>query len=294
MTRTLQVRYASDMSISTCFGNFEIIKPGTFRLGNERAFASYGGAIKQEHGHARPSHEVRITKRLGFLSTPMTCSGFRGFVEDAPQRFGAAVLKWKEYSDPDGAYALSDEIDHPKPSQTRELPLRNFLTDPSNASLPAIGINHDDAVAFCEYASGELGMKVRLPTEAEWEYAYRAGTQTIYYFGDDTRLVPNHAWCCVNSGIRPHPVASFPPNPWGLFDMAGNVWEWCADRYSTTFYSSESVEDPRCVDASREPFVIRGSGALNKAETCRASHRFGLPPHVRSQFLSFRPVIELP
>ena len=170
--------------------------------------------------------------------------------------------------------------------------LSDYLTNPSNAKQPAVGLSHDDALAFCEFASSAIGATVRLPTEAEWEYACRAGTTSLYYFGDDTREVPAHAWCCVNSGLNAHPVGAYRPNPWGLYDMIGNAWEWCADRYSKEYYQISPVEDPLCVDASKEEFVLRGSGFLNKAETCRSSHRFGLKPGTRSRFLGLRPVVE--
>ena len=143
------------------------------------------------------------------------------------------------------------------------------------ADNPVENVSWDDAVEFCRRlselpAEKAAGNVYRLPTEAEWEYACRAGTTTKYSFGDDESELRDHAWCSENSDVQTHRVGSKKPNAWGLYDMHGNVWEWCQDWHGD--YPSVSVTDPSGV-TSGSFRVFRGGGWGTAAEFCRSAQR---------------------
>jgi formylglycine-generating enzyme required for sulfatase activity len=278
--------------METPYGSFVEIPSGEFMMGNDTAYLSLNGEVRKEHTHARRVHPVRITKRIALLEAPLTCAQASQFLDRHPGVLSDGNFRFKVYDDPEKAYALGDAIEHPATRFWDESTHR-YWRNPANSILPATGFSWDDARLFCETISMELAMRARLPAEAEWEYACRAGTTTVFNFGSQTSAAVDNAWCCVNSGLEPRPVKGFLPNSWGLYDIVGNVWEWCQDSYSTTYYEESPVDDPLCNDQKIAERVIRGGSSMNKAETCRSSHRFGLKPNLRDRFLGFRPVIEL-
>ncbi len=117
----------------------------------------------------------------------------------------------------------------------------------------------------------------RLPTEAEWEYACRAGSRTRYANGDDPAQLSQIAWCKPHSGGLPKPVGRRQPNAWGLYDMHGNVWEWCHDWYGEGYYKESPPENPRGPAAGMHR-VLRGGAADSPAERCTSSYRFKESP----------------
>jgi formylglycine-generating enzyme required for sulfatase activity len=127
----------------------------------------------------------------------------------------------------------------------------------------------------------------RLPTEAEWEYACRAGSTTEYCFGNNENNLGEYAWYGSNSGEKTHPDGGKKPNTWGLYDMHGNVWEWCNDYYGDKYYESSTVEDPKGADSGAVR-VLRGGSCLYVTRFCRSAHRFGFIPADRFVFLGFR------
>jgi formylglycine-generating enzyme len=117
----------------------------------------------------------------------------------------------------------------------------------------------------------------RLPTEAEWEYACRAGTTQNYSFGSDPRTLGDYAWFDDNAGKKTHPAGQKKPNPWGLYDLYGNVAEWCNDSYDKEYYRSSPVENPRG-PGERPRYVLRGGAWNSKAKGLRSSARVGESP----------------
>jgi eukaryotic-like serine/threonine-protein kinase len=159
-------------------------------------------------------------------------------------------------------------------------------------SLPVDNVSWNDAVKFCELLSARTGKTVRLPTEAEWEYACRANTTTRYYFGDDPdhALLADHAWYEANSVRQTHSVGQKKPNNWGLHDMGGNVWEWCVDTFVGP-YEDKTVVDP-AGPAPGEIRVLRGGGWETGPLSARSANRGGILSTKATSRFGFRIVVE--
>jgi len=162
-------------------------------------------------------------------------------------------------------------------------------TNPSSYkgdTKPVEMVNWDEAVAFCGKLSDEEGVEYRLPTEAEWEYACRAGTTTVYSFGDDASGIGEYAWHSGNSNST-HPVGELKPNPWGLFDMHGNVYEWCQDLYGP-YKRLQVVSDPIGPASGDHGRVLRGGAFFVQPLIVRAANRDGIRPVNRLPIIGFR------
>ncbi len=150
---------------------------------------------------------------------------------------------------------------------------------------PAINISWEDAAAYCEWLSQQTGAHYRLPTEAEWEYACRAGSATRYCFGDDEQPLVDYAWYSSNSEDKTHPVGEKLPNDLELYDMHGNVWEWVQDWYGA--YSKDAQQDPSGPETGSAR-VFRGGGWGYGAVLCRSAYREWRDPGFRNRLLGFR------
>jgi formylglycine-generating enzyme required for sulfatase activity len=161
------------------------------------------------------------------------------------------------------------------------------------AKNPVEQVRWSDAVKFCNARSRLEGLQpcydlenwqcnfeangYRLPTEAEWEYACRAGTQTPYFFGNDVSKLGDHAWFDKNSGGHPQPTGQKRPNPCGLYDMIGNVWQWCNDFYKVDYYAESPQENPRGPKEGDNK-VVRGGAWKFSGDNCRSGYRYNEAP----------------
>jgi len=158
---------------------------------------------------------------------------------------------------------------------------------------PVEQVRWSDAVRYCNARSRLDGLEpcydlqrwecnfdangYRLPTEAEWEYACRAGSKTAYSFANAPSKLKDYAWFKDNSGSKPRPVGQKRPNPWGLYDMHGNVWEWCNDYYKVDYYQASPEENPKGPKTG-ETKVVRGGAWKFSADSCRSGYRYNEDP----------------
>ena len=130
-------------------------------------------------------------------------------------------------------------------------------------TLPVDLVSWDDAQAFVKKLSKKTGKQYRLPSEAEWEYAARAGSQTVFAFGDDAQELGRYAWFGENSNWKTHPIGEKEPNAWGLHDMSGNVWEWTADCGNANYYGAPTDGRAWTTDNCSQRVLRGGSWPLD-------------------------------
>jgi formylglycine-generating enzyme required for sulfatase activity len=258
------------------------IPPGEFLMGSPR--------YEEFRGDDETQHRVRITRPFYLGVYEVTVGQFRQFVQQTGYRTDLEKdpPSIRQIPDPE-----VDVLEYRVPS----------WRDPCFArrdDLPEACVSWNDAVAFCRWLSGKEGNEYRLPTEAEWEYACRAGTRTRFCTGnDDTsvfhagrmcRLIPKGCGRYVpqSTGLpRTAPVGSFAPNLFGLYDMHGNVWEWCADWYDAEYYDRSPTDDPPG-PASGKSRVLRGGAYDLAAPFVRSANRCHGPPHYGDLGTGFR------
>ena len=228
--------------------------------------------------HEGPRHRVRITKPFYLAKYETTVGQFRWFVEktdyrmDGEKRGGATVYvdrKWQQKSDASWRNPYFEQGD----------------------TNPVVCVSWDDASAFCRALTESKGGQFTLPTDAQWEYACRAGSEGQYCYGDDPKAkeLEDYAWFSRNSGMKTHPVGEKRANEWRVYDMHGNVSEWCLDGKRS--YSSSSQTDPRGPKGRSR--VLRGDSWRNRGRELRSARRHASGPTHALNIRGFRVVVEL-
>lgn len=257
---------------------------------------------EEERSDDEDQHPVKISKDFFLGQHEITYGQFRKFVEST-----GYVTSQIRKGLPGFGY---DE----KAKAMEELPQFNWQNTGwvQQDNHPVVNVSWEDAVAFCDWLSKVEGKKYRLPTDAEWEYACRAGTKTRYYTGEAeetlrpatnladlsfNRMYPNATWNVDWDDKHPFaaPVGSFQPNAWGMYDMHGNVWEWCQDWYAPIVIDKANppavAVDP-AGPAQGELRVLRGGAFTNRLRFVRSADRNRLRPKYRANFTGFRIVLE--
>jgi formylglycine-generating enzyme required for sulfatase activity len=223
-----------------------LIPKGTFMMGSPESEVRIADATQ---------HEVTISKDYYLGLYEVTQAQYEKMMGKNPSRFQGDNLR--------GDSLRRDSTNHPVEQ-----------------------VSWADAVEFCKTLSElpeekKAGRVYRLPTEAEWEYACRAGSKSAYSFGEGSKSLGDYAWFDQNSNRQTHPVGEKKANAWGLNDMHGNVWEWCSDWYGQ--YPKGAVSDPVGTRESSNR-VFRGGSWYDHFEYCRSARRLGYFPSGRDDF----------
>jgi eukaryotic-like serine/threonine-protein kinase len=248
-----------------------LIPPGKFLMGSP----------PKETGHRDEEfqHEVVITQPYYLGMHEVTVGQFRVFVQDTGYRTEV------EKSGAGAVRRVKNNTYAPDPGCTWREPGFEQTDD-----QPVVCVSWNDAVAFCVWLSRKEGKPYALPTEAEWEYACRAGSQTAYGFGDSAQGLAPYAWHDPNSDGKTHAVGGKKPNAWNLFDLHGNAWEWTADWYTGDSYRKGPKEDPTG-PTSGTTRVLRGGSWNNQVNECRSAARLAREPAQGFDAVGFRVVL---
>ncbi len=202
-----------------------------------------------------------------------------------PQKLGNEVpVRWVEIREP---YWIA-ETELTNAQYERYDPKHERSEYSKDDDSPVVAVSWEDARAYCDWLSKKSSLPIRLPSEAEWENACRAGSEGEYGFGDDEKRLTEYAWFDENSEGRAHAVKTRRPNAWGLYDLHGNVWEWCEDRWHDDYEGAP--KDATAWTAGASPFrVFRGGSWIDPAVFCRSAFRSWRLPSFRYVALGFRP-----
>jgi formylglycine-generating enzyme required for sulfatase activity len=287
-----------------------LVPPGEFRMGSTREQIALDRKFAEDNKMNRkgmnwshideetPQHRVTLTSPYWMGTTEVTIGQFRKFV-DATDRLTDAKFPKA------GNLAATDPT--AKELETRNISWRTPGYAVTDAS-PVTHVTWSEAAQFCNWLSDEekldpcyrqevkgvwillaSGTGYRLPTEAEWEYACRAGTTTLFSFGDDPAMLENYGWFRENSGGSAQAVGLKVANAFGLFDMHGDACEWCHDFFAADYYSSSPSADPLGPSAGSNR-VSRGGNWSNYSLHCRSASRHNTAPLTHSNHYGLRVV----
>jgi formylglycine-generating enzyme required for sulfatase activity len=259
------------------------------------------GSPASEEGHTEieTQRKVRITKPFFLGQHEVTVGQFRKFAV-------ATNYKTSLERDMKPGFGFEPSLDAIEILPKFTWQNTGFGTD----EHPVVNLSWDDATAFCQWLSEKEKATYTLPTEAQWEYACRAGTTTRFYCGETEDSLKGFANICDASFLSKYknatwsiewddghpfsaPVGSLKPNSWGLHDMHGNAWEWCSDWYAADYYKSSPVDDPPGPKTG-EIHIVRGGAFTNRNRFVRSADRNALKPGYRYNFTGFRVLRVIP
>jgi formylglycine-generating enzyme required for sulfatase activity len=282
-----------------------LIPAGEFKMGSGESAEESAAFFKKTYGEdfltadffkdEHPQHRVRITKPFYLGTYHVTRGQFRQFVADTAYKTDA------EKGERPGAFGW--DPDKKAFGFNEKYSWRNAGFEQTDEH-PVVNVSWNDAVEFCKWLSKKESKTYRLPTEAEREYACRAGTTTRYYSGNDPETLatvgnvadaaakaqfPEWPWTIkANDGyVFTAPVGKFKPNAFGLYDMHGNAWQWCADSAGADYYAASPVDDPTG-PASGNGRVLRGGSWVSGPDDARSAVRIAHSPGDRGNFAGFR------
>jgi formylglycine-generating enzyme required for sulfatase activity/serine/threonine protein kinase/predicted esterase len=252
-----------------------LIPPGRFIMGSK------ADELGREN-HEGPEHEVVLTRPFYMAIHDVTVGQFAAFVKEAnyqtePEKNGGAI----------GLFP-----DSPSPRSDPRVNWKDPLFEQGD-DHPVVCVSWNDARAFCDWLSAREGKHYALPTEAQWEYACRAGSRSTFSFGNDDQELSQHAWHLENADLRTHPVGQKKPNAWGLYDMHGLIWQWTADWYASHYYREALRDDPPGPIFGAVP-VQRGGSWFHGPQLCRSAARRApswAPPSAAASSMGFRVVL---
>ncbi len=264
---------------------FRLIPPGKFMMGSSKEEIDFWLKVKQDGWYKElllsegPQHEVEITQPFCMEQSDVTVGQFRQFVKATgyktqAEREGGAVRGF-----PNGGFKDVANTDWLNPGFAQ--------TD----DHPVVCVSWNDAVEFCQWLSKQEGKTYRLPTEAEWEYSCRAGSRGRWSFGDDEGELWDYARVGGNSQHHSWPVAGLKANAWGLYDMHGNVEQWCQDLFDPNDYKTSPPKDPPGPAAGDERVARGGFWLWDDAWWSRSAMRHKHNPAGRANFIGFRVVL---
>ena len=287
-----------------------LIPKGEFLMGSPRA--EYG-----RYEDEGPQFKVRLDEPFYMAMTPVTVNQFRAFIQSSGYQTVAEKEQWSEWRNPDtGEWEGKPDLNW----------RHNHRSELNGDDYPVVHVSWHDAKAYAEWLSNITRKTYRLPSEAEMEYANRAGTTTAYWWGNDAPPekvanlkgehdipendltwypTPEERQYAYAQGYTPFlfegygdgywglsPVASFQPNPFGLYDTAGNVWEWTEDCWNGSYHGAPQDGSPR-LEGACDYRVVRGGSYYCFPRHVRSANRWRQAPHNRAMYIGFRVVREL-
>lgn len=247
--------YIQDIKGTSLSFSMQAIPGGTFEMGSNSV----------DHPDEQPVHQVKIN--------PF----WMGTYEVTWDIYEPFLYKDYEMSKQTEGAIPADVDAVTRPSK----PYLDMTFGMGKQGQPALAMTNYNAIQFCKWLYKRTGVFYRLPTEAEWEYACRAGSKTAYFFGDDAKALADYAWFAENSAAQTHKVGEKKPNAYGLYDMLGNVGEWTYDQYHADTYAKRKAkpsDNPVVTPTELYAHVVRGGAFDSKADALRSAARGASDP----------------